>query len=66
MLSDFGWSASKAKKGYCGLEARVTAPNGSSSLLYIVDAMDSKYVRSPGSINIVHDAVCYTQASAQV
>lgn len=39
---------------YCGLEARVTnLDNGVSRLMYIVDAFDPKWVRTPGSIDIM-------------
>lgn len=41
---------------YCGLEARVTDPGtGKSMLMYIGDAFDDKYVRSPASIDIMID-----------
>ncbi|KAF4967834.1 hypothetical protein FZEAL_10476 [Fusarium zealandicum] len=41
---------------YCGLEAKVTDPvTGKSKLMYIGDAFDDKWVRSPGSIDIMID-----------
>lgn len=51
--SDYETSAKK----YCGLEARVTNPaTGITKLMYIIDAFDHKWVRSPGSIDIMADA----------
>ncbi|KAL4728169.1 hypothetical protein ACLX1H_004905 [Fusarium chlamydosporum] len=42
---------------YCGLEALVTDPStGKSKLMYIGDAFDDAWVRSPGSIDIMIDA----------
>lgn len=41
-----------------GLEALVTAPNGNQMLLYILDAFDPAWVKEPGSIDIIYDAVC--------
>ncbi|KAF5022178.1 hypothetical protein F66182_5765 [Fusarium sp. NRRL 66182] len=42
---------------HCGLEARVTDPvTGRSKLMYIGDAFDDTWVRSPGSIDIMIDA----------
>jgi hypothetical protein len=41
---------------YCGLEAIVRNPQtGVEMTLYIVDAFDPKWVRSPGSIDIMVD-----------
>ncbi|KAJ3125174.1 hypothetical protein HK098_000548 [Nowakowskiella sp. JEL0407] len=49
-----GWMRSATE--YCGLEAIVTNPsNGISRTLYIVDAFDHKWVRSPGSIDIMYE-----------
>jgi hypothetical protein len=45
--------AESAKK-YCGLEARVTnLDNGAVKVMYIVDAFDPRWVKSPGSIDIM-------------
>lgn len=55
MLNDFGGDYEKATKAYCGLEAIVTAPNGNSKTMYIVDGFDHQWVRTPGSIDIVID-----------
>merc|ERR550539_40727 len=42
---------------YCGLEALVTNPNtGVSKLMYIIDAFDDTWVRTPGSIDIMDNA----------
>ena len=39
---------------YCGLEAKVYNPKtGTTILLYVVDGFDSKWVKSPGSIDIM-------------
>lgn len=39
---------------YCGLEAKVTnLDNGVSKIMYIIDAFDPKWVRTPGSIDIM-------------
>ncbi|KAJ1533287.1 hypothetical protein HK096_005420 [Nowakowskiella sp. JEL0078] len=44
-------------KRYCGLEAIVTNPNnGVSMTLYITDAFDHAWVRTPGSIDIMFDS----------
>ena len=45
--------ASSARK-YCGLEARVTnTATGASKIMYIIDAFDPRWVRTPGSIDIM-------------
>ncbi|TFK47229.1 hypothetical protein OE88DRAFT_1648099 [Heliocybe sulcata] len=42
---------------WCGLEAEVTDPTtGNSMKMYIGDAFDETYVRTPGSIDIMVDA----------
>jgi hypothetical protein len=39
---------------YCGLEAKVTnLKTGTSKLMYIVDAFDDKWLKSPFSIDIM-------------
>lgn len=49
------WKPSVAE--YCGLEARVYNPDtGVSMLLYITDAFDHKWVKTPGSIDIMVEA----------
>ncbi|KAI8912059.1 hypothetical protein DFJ77DRAFT_502117 [Powellomyces hirtus] len=46
------WAPSAQK--YCGLEAIVKNPvNGKTMKLYIVDAFDHQYVKSPGSIDVM-------------
>lgn len=50
-----GWAAAASE--YCGLEAEVTDPaSGKTMSLYIIDAFDHKWVRKPGSIDIMIDA----------
>jgi len=51
MLSNFGGDYEKAAKAYCGLEAMVTTPKGKFKM-YIADGFDSRWVRTPGSIDI--------------
>ncbi|KAF4446659.1 hypothetical protein F53441_9700 [Fusarium austroafricanum] len=42
---------------HCGLEAKATDPDtGKSKLMYIGDAFDDSWVRSPGSIDIMIEA----------
>lgn len=43
MLKNFGGDYSKAGKAFCGLEAKFTAPDGKTSLLYIADGFDDKW-----------------------
>jgi len=53
MLSDFGNDISKAGGAYCGLEAKATNPEtGATALIYIVDGFDSKWVKTPQSIDL--------------
>ncbi|KAK5989389.1 hypothetical protein PT974_10908 [Cladobotryum mycophilum] len=47
-----GWRAATRK--YCGLEAKLTDPStGKSTLVYIGDAFDDRFVRTPASIDIM-------------
>ncbi len=49
---DQGWYT--AGRQYCGLEAKVYNPHTEQTvLLYVVDAFDHKWVKSPGSIDIM-------------
>ncbi|KAJ3125169.1 hypothetical protein HK098_000543 [Nowakowskiella sp. JEL0407] len=49
---DPGWEPSGT--AYCGLEAIVTnVENGNTVTLYIADAFDHRFVKSPGSIDIM-------------
>ncbi|KAJ3012643.1 hypothetical protein HKX48_006178 [Thoreauomyces humboldtii] len=55
MYGNPNWAPIATK--YCGLEAEVTDPStGITKILYIVDAFDHQYVRSPGSIDIMTKA----------
>ncbi|GAA5996996.1 uncharacterized protein JCM10292_006138 [Rhodotorula paludigena] len=56
MMSDAGWDATKAREMYCGLEAVVTTPSGKSLTLYVTDAFDDTWVRTPTSIDVVFNA----------
>ncbi|GAA5996998.1 uncharacterized protein JCM10292_006139 [Rhodotorula paludigena] len=56
MLADFGGDAMAARKAYCGLEAVVTAPNGNSVTLYVADAFDDAWVRTPTSMDVIYDS----------
>ncbi|KAL7274923.1 hypothetical protein RUND412_002145 [Rhizina undulata] len=50
-----GWA--KAAGQYCGLEAKVYDPHsGVTMKLFIIDAFDHKWVRTPGSIDVMIDA----------
>ena len=42
MLANFGGDYRAAGTAYCGLEAKFTAPDGSTSTLYIADGFDDK------------------------
>ncbi|BGP37117.1 hypothetical protein JCM10450v2_001025 [Rhodotorula kratochvilovae] len=56
MLADFGGDANKARQAYCGLEAVVTTPSGVSQTLYIADAFDDTWVRTPTSMDVIYNA----------
>ncbi|GAA6005980.1 uncharacterized protein JCM10292_005634 [Rhodotorula paludigena] len=57
MLSSFGDDAAKAKEGFCGLEARVYSPKTDKTLtMYIADAFDDTWVRTPSSIDVIYDS----------
>ena len=56
MLNNFGGDYETAAKAYCGLEAVVTLPNGKSATLYLADAFDDTWVRTPASIDVIYDA----------
>ena len=53
MLSNFNWDYEAAAKAYCGLEAIVTTPDGRTATLYLADAFDDTWVRTPSSIDVV-------------
>ncbi|GAA6025298.1 hypothetical protein JCM8202_002682 [Rhodotorula sphaerocarpa] len=56
MLSNFNWDYEAAATAYCGLEAVVTTPDGRTATLYIADAFDDTWVRTPSSIDVVYDS----------
>jgi hypothetical protein len=56
MRANFGGNNAAAAAAYCGLEAIVTAPNGKSMTMVIGDGFDDAWVRTPGSIDIMHSA----------
>lgn len=57
MLNNFGGDYNAAATAYCGLEAEFTTPDGKKALLYIADGFDSKWVRTPGSIDVITGSV---------
>ncbi|GAA5910441.1 hypothetical protein JCM6882_007357 [Rhodosporidiobolus microsporus] len=54
MLKTFNYDSQKAKNAYCGLEAVITTPDGREATMYIVDAFDDTWVRTPSSLDILH------------
>ncbi|GAA5925246.1 RlpA-like double-psi beta-barrel domain-containing protein [Sporobolomyces koalae] len=56
MLANYGGDATAARQAYCGLEAVVTTPDGTSLTLYVADAFDDTWVRTPTSIDVMYDA----------
>ncbi|BGP37118.1 hypothetical protein JCM10450v2_001026 [Rhodotorula kratochvilovae] len=56
MMADANWDATAARKKYCGLEAIITTPEGKSITLYVTDAFDDTWVRTPTSIDVVYNA----------
>ncbi|GAA5820187.1 hypothetical protein JCM3770_004814 [Rhodotorula araucariae] len=56
MLADANGDATLARQKYCGLEAIVTTPEGKSVTLYVTDAFDDTWVRTPTSIDVVYNA----------
>mgnify|MGYP001581198646 FL=1 len=57
MLKNFGGDYEKAATAYCGLEAIVTAPDGTTSTGVILDGFDDAWVLSPGSIDLMYNFV---------
>ncbi|GAA5967574.1 hypothetical protein JCM11641_005701 [Rhodosporidiobolus odoratus] len=53
MMSNFGYDYERAATAYCGLEAVVSTPDGKSMTLYIADAFDDTWVRTPASLDII-------------
>ncbi|KAM0746839.1 hypothetical protein T439DRAFT_360131 [Meredithblackwellia eburnea MCA 4105] len=64
MLDSFNGDAMTARKAYCGLEATVTAPDGTTATGYVIDAFDHQWVRTPGSIDIMYDLFTKLHGSA--
>ncbi|GAA5862926.1 hypothetical protein JCM8547_003623 [Rhodosporidiobolus lusitaniae] len=56
MLNNFGGDAMAARKAYCGLEAEITTADGKTVTLYVADAFDDTWVRTPASLDIIHGA----------
>lgn len=50
MLNNFGDDYRAAGTAYCGLEAKLTAPNGNVEYLYVADGFDDAWIREPGSV----------------
>ncbi|KWU42019.1 hypothetical protein RHOSPDRAFT_21948, partial [Rhodotorula sp. JG-1b] len=53
MLRNFNYDYEAAATAYCGLEAVVTTPDGRTATLYVADAFDDTWVRTPSSIDVV-------------
>ncbi|KAK4048256.1 hypothetical protein OIO90_005875 [Microbotryomycetes sp. JL221] len=53
MLNNFGGSNIEAGKAYCGLIAEFTLPDGKTVELTLVDGFDSRWVRTPASVDVV-------------
>lgn len=64
MLSNFNNDYNAAAEAYCGLEATVTTPSGTSKTMYIIDGFDHKWVRTPGSIDITKNTFAELYGSA--
>ncbi|KDE08172.1 hypothetical protein MVLG_01652 [Microbotryum lychnidis-dioicae p1A1 Lamole] len=56
MLANFGGSNVRAGQAYCGLEAEVVTADGRTVNLIIMDGFDSKWVRTPASIDVIYNA----------
>ncbi|GAA5971464.1 hypothetical protein JCM11641_008362 [Rhodosporidiobolus odoratus] len=56
MLNDFNGDATAARQAYCGLEATVTTAAGKTVTLYVTDAFDDAWVRTPTSIDVIKNA----------
>ncbi|GAA6039500.1 hypothetical protein JCM8097_009583 [Rhodosporidiobolus ruineniae] len=55
MLSSFDNDATKAKTGFCGLEAEVYSPKtGALVTMIIADAFDDTWVKTPASIDVIY------------
>ncbi|GAA5862986.1 hypothetical protein JCM8547_003640 [Rhodosporidiobolus lusitaniae] len=54
MLNNFDGDYETAARAYCGLEAVIITPDGRNATLYIADAFDDTWVRTPASLDIVY------------
>ncbi|SCV69613.1 BQ2448_2633 [Microbotryum intermedium] len=63
MLANFGGSNTRAGQAYCGLEAEVVAADGRTAYLIIMDGFDSKWVRTPASIDVIYNAFAMLHGS---
>lgn len=54
MLANFDGDYESAAKAYSGLEAEITTPDGRTVTLYVADAFDDTWVRTPASLDIIH------------
>ncbi|GAA5933598.1 hypothetical protein JCM1841_004496 [Sporobolomyces salmonicolor] len=54
MLANFNGSYVAAATAYCGLEAVVTTPDGHTATLYLADAFDDAWVRTPSSLDVIY------------
>lgn len=59
MLSAFDWNPLRAGKNWCGLEAEFTTPDGRKATLYIHDAFDDKWVRTPNAVDVIIGSVSF-------
>jgi hypothetical protein len=50
MLAQFGWNAISAGQNFCGLEAEFSTPDGRTATLYLHDAFDDAWVRTPNAV----------------
>lgn len=57
MIAAAGGDETAAKQAYCGLEATVTAPDGTSVTGVILDGFADPWVLTPFSIDIMLDTV---------
>ncbi|SCV69614.1 BQ2448_2634 [Microbotryum intermedium] len=53
MTTNYDGDPIKAGQAYCGLEAIFYLPNGKNVTLYVVDAFDDTWVKTPSSIDVV-------------
>lgn len=57
MLNNFNGDYPAAATAYCGLVAEVTGKDGRVTRLILVDGFDSKWVRTPSSLDIITGSV---------